>query len=115
MGIQKSRTTPYQPQYNSQVEGVNKYVAKYLGDFVSSDTLDWEALIPAMAFAYNTTMHRTTMNTTFFLTYGLDHRAPHFSSGPDYSKNFASELSRRMKIAREVTNKHKFTKLCQRS
>jgi hypothetical protein len=28
----------------------------YLGDFVLSDTLDWEAKIPAMAFAYKTTM-----------------------------------------------------------
>jgi hypothetical protein len=48
MGIQKSRTTHYHPQCSSQVEVVNKNVAKYLGDFVSSDTLDWEALIPAM-------------------------------------------------------------------
>ncbi len=85
MGIQKSRTTPYYPQCNSQVEVVNKHVAKYLGDFVSSDTLDWEALIPAMAFAFTTTIHRSTMNTPFFLTYGLDYRMPHFSSGPDYS------------------------------
>jgi hypothetical protein len=68
MGIQKSRTTPYHPQCKSQVEVVNKHVAKYLGDFVSSDALDWDALLPAMAFAYNTFMHRTTMNTPFFLT-----------------------------------------------
>jgi hypothetical protein len=106
MGIQKSRTTPYHPQCNSQVEVVNKHVAKYLGDCVSSDTLDWEALIPAMAFAYNTTMQRTTMNTPFFPMYGLDYRTPYFSSTPDYSENFASNLSGRMKIAREVANKH---------
>jgi hypothetical protein len=71
------------------VDVVNKHVAKYLADFVSSDTLDWEALIPAMTFAYNTTMHRTTMNTPFFLTYGLDHRTPHFTTSPDYSENYA--------------------------
>ena len=65
MGIKKSRTSRYHPQCNSQVEVVNKHVAKYLGDFVSSDTLDWEALIPAMAFAYSTSTHRTTMNTSF--------------------------------------------------
>ncbi len=40
MGIQISKTTPYRLQYNSQVEAVNKHVAKFLGDFVSSDILD---------------------------------------------------------------------------
>jgi hypothetical protein len=59
-----------------------------------------------MAFAYNTSMQRTTMNTTFFLTFGLDHRTPYFSSTPDYSENFASELSGRIKIAGKVANKH---------
>jgi transposase InsO family protein len=60
MGIQKSRTTPYHPQCNSQVEVINKHVARYLGDFVSSGTLDWE------------------QHTPFFLTYGLYHRTPYF-------------------------------------
>jgi hypothetical protein len=55
---------------------VNKHVAKNLNDFVSSDTLDWEEFIPTMAFAYKTTMHRTTMNTPFFLTYRVDHKIP---------------------------------------
>jgi hypothetical protein len=36
----------------------------------------------------------------------VDHRTPYFSSTPDYSENFASELSGRMKIARVVANKH---------
>jgi hypothetical protein len=99
-GYKKSKTTPYHPQCNSQVEVVNIIVAKYLGDFVSSNTLDWEALIPAMSFAYDTTMNRTTMNTPFF------HRTPYFSLTADYSENFLSDLSGRMKIKREVANKH---------
>jgi hypothetical protein len=37
----------------------NKFIAKYLGDFCDGSTLNWESLIPAMAFAYNTTMHTT--------------------------------------------------------
>jgi hypothetical protein len=49
-------------------------------------------------------MHRTTMNTPFFLTYGLDYRTLYFSLNPDYRENFASDLSGRMKIAREVAN-----------
>ena len=59
-----------------------------------------------MALAFKATMHRTTVNNQFYLTYGLDHRTPYFSSTPDYSENFASDLSGRMKIAREVANKH---------
>jgi hypothetical protein len=34
------------------VEVVKKHEAKYLGDFLSNDTLDWEALMQAMAFTY---------------------------------------------------------------
>jgi hypothetical protein len=51
---------------HNQLEVMNKHVATYLGDFVVNDTLDWEALIPAMAFAYITTLHRATMDTSFF-------------------------------------------------
>ncbi len=106
ISIQKTKATPYSRNLNGQVEVVNKHAAKYLGDFVSSDTLDWGVLIPAMAFAYNTTLHRTTMNTSFFLIHILDHRTIFFDSTPDYSDNFASELTGRMKIAREMANKH---------
>jgi hypothetical protein len=88
------------------VEVVIKQLATLLIDFVASDTLDWKALIQAMGLSNNNTMHRTTMNTTFFLTYNLDYRIPHFNSKPDYNENFKSELSGRMKIAREVIVKH---------
>jgi hypothetical protein len=63
--FKKSRTTPHPSHFNSHVEVVNKHITRYLGDFVNSDTLDWEAFIPAMAFAHNTIIHRTTINTPF--------------------------------------------------
>ncbi len=78
MGIKQTRTTPYHPQCSSQEEVVNKQKTKYLGDFVTSDILNWEAFILAMAFAYNTTMNHHVY--TIFLTDGLYHKTPHFNS-----------------------------------
>jgi hypothetical protein len=73
------------------VEVVNKHGAKYLVDFVTINTLDWEALILAMAQNYD--------KYTFFLKCGVDHRTPHFNSTPNYIKKFASDLTRRLKKA----------------
>ena len=86
MGITKKRTSPYHPQCNSQVEVKNKFIAKYLGDFSNSSTLDWEEFLPAMAFAYNTTMHRTIKATPFMLTYGIEHRTPVFAAQTTYGE-----------------------------
>ena len=87
MDIKRSRTTPYHPACNSQVEVCNKFIAKYLGDFVDKNTLNWEVFLPAMAFAYNTSQHRSIKTTPFFLTFGMDHNTPHFKSTPDYGEN----------------------------
>jgi hypothetical protein len=78
----QKRTLPYHPQCNSQVEVKNKFIAKYLGDFCESATLNCESLIPAMAFACNTTMHWTIKTTTFILTYRVEHRTPVLTTNP---------------------------------
>ena len=106
MGITKKRTSPYHPQCNSQVEVKNKFIAKYLGDFSNSLTLDGEELIPAKAFAYNTTMHRTIKTTPFMLTYGVEHRTPVFAAQPTYGEDFPSELNQKFKLVHQMAAQH---------
>jgi hypothetical protein len=36
----------------------------------------------------------------------MDHKTPHFNFTPDYSENFVSNLSGKMKIARQIANNH---------
>jgi len=90
MDIDHLTTSPYHPQCNSQVEIVNKTIAKYLSSFVDQTTLDWEIYLPPLMFSYNTSMHSTTKFTPYFLTFGQKARAPHFPS-PDISRKFYGE------------------------
>jgi hypothetical protein len=90
MQIEHLTTSPYHPQCNSQVEIVNKTIAKYLAAFVDDTTLDWELYLPPLMFSYNTSMHSTTKFTPYFLTFGQKPRAPHFPA-PDIARKFYGE------------------------
>jgi IS30 family transposase len=52
--VQHSKTSPYHPQCNSQVEVFNKTVKKYLASYVDDSTLNWDEWLPALMLAYNT-------------------------------------------------------------
>jgi hypothetical protein len=43
-----------------------------------------------MAFANNTTLHRTIMTTPFMLMYGVEHRTPVFATQENFGEDFAS-------------------------
>jgi hypothetical protein len=65
--IKHSTTTPYWPQCNSHVT-----IQKYLTSFVDMTTLDWPVYMAPMAFAYNTSMHRSIKRRHFFSPMGLN-------------------------------------------
>ena len=85
--IKHSTTTPYWPQCNSQAEVANKTIQKYLASFVDATTLDWPVYMAPMAFAYNTSMHRSINTTPFFLTHGVEPRYPSFPN-PDVQRYY---------------------------
>jgi hypothetical protein len=60
-------------------------ITKYLAAFVDESTLDWEIYVPALAFAYNTSFHRSVKATPFGLTFGLEARLPSFFA-PDFKR-----------------------------
>jgi hypothetical protein len=76
--VKKTTTTPYHPQTNAQVEVVNKTIAQYLKTQVDTNTFNWELYLAPMAFAFNTSFHRTISSTPFKVTYGLDARTSDF-------------------------------------
>ncbi len=48
LNVQHTKTTPYHPQCNAQVEVFNKTVKKYLASYVDETTLNWEEFLPAL-------------------------------------------------------------------
>jgi hypothetical protein len=109
LDIKHSKTTSYHPACNAQVERFNQTVAKYLASFTDSNTLDWEYYLPPLAFSYNTSLHRTTKATPYFLTYGAEARLPSFP-GPDlqrmYGESQPGEWFQRLQQARLVATHH---------
>jgi len=106
MGINHLTTSPRHPQCKYQAEVVNKTIAKYLSSFVDDTTLDWELYLAPLMFSYNTSIHQSTRNTPFFLTFGMEPRAPHFPQ-PDqrrhfYGENDTDELYHRLQLARQL-------------
>jgi hypothetical protein len=77
--IRHNVTTPYHPTCNSAVETFNKilkhYIAMALVDAEAS-TLDWEAYLAPLLFAYNTAVSSSTKVTPFEATFGYDPRVP---------------------------------------
>ncbi len=95
LNVQHSKTSPYHPQCNSQVEVFNKTVKKYLASFVDESTLNWQDFLPALMLAYNTSYHPTIATTPFELLFGVKPRLPSLPA-PDieraqYGESFAAE------------------------
>ena len=49
----KTRTTPYHPQGDGQVERLNKTLVKILRKLVSDHHRDWASFVPKAVLAYN--------------------------------------------------------------
>ena len=110
MKVEHRTTTAYHPQCNSQAEVANKTIAKYLASFVDDSTLDWEDYLAPLMFCYNTSFHRSTKATPFFLTYGMEARQPGLP-GPDvrrkfYGESSTDELLLRLMAARNVARQN---------
>jgi hypothetical protein len=107
LDMRHSTTASYHPQCNSQAEVCNKTIAKYLAAFVNESTLDWELYVLALAFAYNTSYHRSVKATPFSLTFGMEARLPSFFV-PDFQRlqGVDGDLLNRLHAARQLAVQH---------
>jgi hypothetical protein len=103
--LKKTTTTPYHQQTNAQVKVVNKTIARYLKAQVDTNILNWELYLAPMAFAYNTSFHRTISSTPFKVTYGLDARTPDFEPKQLYGEDLPTDLYQRMQVCNKMAKK----------
>ena len=54
---------------------MNRYLKAVLDN---SKTLEWEQHLGPLQLSYNTAVHKTTLETPFFMTYGCDANMPYF-------------------------------------
>ena len=82
----------------------------YLTAMLGNDqTLDWEEWLPALMFSCNTQVHKSTLESPFFLTYLHDPRLPFFDikqPRPLYKEGFVPETTARLGTAYKQAHEH---------
>ena len=69
-GIRKTRTTPYHPMGNGQVERFNQILLQMLGCLDPCRKSDWKTYVSPLVHAYNATRHESTGFSLFYLMFG---------------------------------------------
>ena len=74
--IEKTRTTPYHPQGNGQVERFKRVIADTLSKYCAEKPQEWDVYLPYITFVYNTTVHRTIGATPYSMIFGREAQYP---------------------------------------
>jgi len=74
--IKQTRTTPYRPQSDGQVERLNRSLIQMLSKFVNKETDDWDEHLPYVMAAYNATIHASTGCSPNLLMWGRETTLP---------------------------------------
>ena len=69
-GIKSSNTTPWHPMGDGQVERLNRTLINMLKSLSGNEKKDWKSFLPKLAFAYNSTVNKTTGFSPFYLMFG---------------------------------------------
>ena len=76
LGVDKIRTSPYRPSTNGNIERFHATMHALIAKWVHSNHRDWDTKLPAVAFAYRSSVQESTGFTPFFLMYGREARIP---------------------------------------
>jgi hypothetical protein len=105
LGIRKTRTTAYHPQGDGLVERFNRTLLSMLATSTQQHPTLWDAYLPKLCFAYNTSEHPTTGYMPFFLMFGREACLPvdlmygPSPSQPHPSSHYAADVQSQLNTA----------------
>lgn len=115
-GVAGSKTTPYHPQGNGQVERFNRTLLQMLKTLTERQKTNWKDSLNKLIYAYNCTRSEVTGFSPFHLLYGRSPRLPvdmlfNLTSGHGDGNhhNYMEKWKQGMEEAYEITreNAHK--------
>ncbi|KAM6975889.1 retrovirus-related Pol polyprotein from transposon 412 [Tautogolabrus adspersus] len=117
LGIEKTRTTPFRPQSDGQVERFNATLQKTLATTAERCHWDWDIMIPYAVMAYRATKHSSTGLTPNMMLYGREITEPvdlvvglppekeSYNTPPEYVLQLRERLELSDQLAREALEK----------
>ena len=75
-GMKASRTTPYHPSGNGMVERMNRTIINMLKTLGEKEKSNWKAHLTSLAFAYNSTICKSTGFSPYYLMFGRNPLLP---------------------------------------
>ena len=117
-GVQASRTTPYHPQGDGQVERMNRTILGMLRTLPQKFKSNWKDHVNKITFAYNCTKNKTTNFSPFALMFGRSPRLPidnifptaeteeNTWSYPEYVKHWNKAMTEAYKVARQQIDRN---------
>jgi len=105
LAIDKIRTTAYQPSTNGAIERFHATMHSLLARWVSDNHRDWDEKLPAVAFAYRTSVHESTGLTPFSMVMGREARIPAdlvYGPPPSEPQNNTDFVERQQAALREA-------------
>ena len=76
LGVEKLRTSGYNPKANGQCEKTNDIIKKYLLKYVNLFGGEWDLYLNELAYAYNTSIHTSSGFSPAELSFGRKLRIP---------------------------------------
>ena len=111
--VSKTRTTPYRPQSNGQVEVYNRTLLQFIRCFLKDKQKEWDKFMPALVMSIRATVNRNTGFTPNMLMLGREIHVPvdimfgipeanqGGSSVSEYLADLSSVLKKSFAMARE--------------
>ncbi|XP_038154197.1 uncharacterized protein LOC119791901 [Cyprinodon tularosa] len=112
--ITKTRTTPYHPASNGQVERFNRTLLQMVRCYVDQNQKNWDEHLPLLTAAYRSTKNASTGCSPNRLMLGREVHQPHdiWSGAAEFRRDrcavpeFLSELEQGLKEAQETAREH---------
>lgn len=108
LGIDKTRTTPYHPQSDGQVERFNRTLIAMLASYVSTNQKDWDKHVQTVLMAYRASPHESTGITPNKMMFGREVDLPIDTmcvlprEGHRDVSSYVSDLEKRLESAHEL-------------